>query len=144
MGTYEHLRINANDLAEALESHMDEASWLVDLESGEVILARPGETIDEEDEEPWEDSDRFFLICPIDSNEGFKIMEDFVDELPEGEGCRALDRALRLPKPFRSFKDTLFDFLDLREQWFKFHHARMLEHAQRWLDDHLPGAKLSF
>ena len=146
MDTYEHLRVNANDLAEALESHMDEASWLIDLESGEVILARPGESIDEddEDEEPWEDSDRFIMICAIDSHEGFKIMEDFVDELPEGEGCRALDRALRLPRPFRSFKDTLFDFPDLRERWFKFHNGRMLEYAQEWLADHLPGAQLSF
>ena len=69
-------------------------------------------------------------------------MEDFVDELPEGEGCRALDRALRLPRPFRSFKDTLLDFPDLRERWFKFHHGRMLERAQAWLDATLPGARL--
>ena len=146
MDTYEHLRVNASDMAEALESHLDEGAWVVDLESGEVILAAYGESIDDdaegEDAEPWEESGRYLEIRPIESHEGFQIMEDFVEELPEGEGCRALDRALRLPRPFRCFKDTLADFPDLRERWFKYHHGRMLVLAQEWLDEHLPGAHL--
>lgn len=150
MDTFEHLRVNAGDLAMALEDHLDEAVWIVDQETGEVIFARYGESLDDESDEedgeeaePWEESERYLVIRPIESHEGFEIMEAFVDELPDGEGCRALDRALRLPRPFRCFKDTLLDFPDLRERWFKFHHGKMLEHSQAWLDEHLPGAHLA-
>jgi hypothetical protein len=143
MDTHTHLSINAGDLTEALQSQMDEAPWLLDLESGEVVQAMSEDVSDMPEDEDWEDPDRFLPIDPMDSSESFQIMEDFVDELPEGEGCRALARALRLPRPFRSFKDTLLDFPSLREQWFKFHDGRMLEYAQTWLEDNLPGAKLT-
>jgi len=144
MDTYKHLRVNAEDLIVALEWHMEDASWVVDLESGELILPDDEADPDEDDSEEadWEDSDRYMVVSPMESYEGFEIMENFVAELPEGEACRALERALRLPKPFRSFKDTLLDFLDLRERWFRFHHERMLEYAQNWVDTHLPGANI--
>lgn len=143
MDTYEHLSIHAGGLAEALESPPDEACWLLNLESGEVVSVTGEELEDPPEDEDWEDPERFLAIDAIDSSEAFQIMEDFVDELPEGEGCRALARALRLPRPFRCFKDTLGEFPALRERWFKFHHGRMLEYAQAWLEDHLPGARLS-
>jgi hypothetical protein len=109
-----------------------------------VILAGlDGMEEEEADEEAWEDPDLFLPIRPMEPHESFQIMEDFVDELPEGEGCRALARALRLPRPFRSFKDTLTDFPDFRERWFKFHHGRMLQAAQEWLLEHVPGAHLA-
>jgi len=98
---------------------------------------------DSDEEGPWDESERYQVIDPMESHESFTIMEDFVDELPEGEGCRALGRALRLPRPFRCFKDTLVDFPDLRERWFKYHDAKMLEYAQAWLDENLPGAELT-
>ncbi len=142
MATFEHLSIDAGDLREALNSHMDEATWVVDLETGEVIMAPYGESLEEDGDEPWEESERYMVVTPLESHEGFQIMEDYVETLPEGEGARALERALRLPRPFRCFKDTLSDFPDLRERWFKFHDAKMLEYAQAWLEDNLPGARL--
>ena len=137
MDTYDHLRVDAGDLIDALEYHLDDASHLLDLESGEVVQAA-----DMPEDEDLDDPDRFLVIPPMDSFDSFQIMEDFVEGLPEGEACRALARALRLPRPFRCFKDTLFDFPALREQWFKFQQDRMLEYAQNWLEDTLPGARL--
>ena len=143
MESFEHLVINAEDLVEALDSHFDEATWLLELETGEILFAQGDEIDGEPVEEPWEDSDRYRQIDAIDSRHGFGFMEDFVDELPEGEAARALARALRLPKPFRSFKDTLEDFPPVRERWFKYQHSRMLAYAQAWLEDNLPGARLN-
>jgi hypothetical protein len=143
MDTYEHLSINASDLVEALEGHMDEMAWLLNLESGEVVLVVNGEIVDDQDEEDLEESDHLVPIHPIASHEAFTFMEDFVEELPDGEGARALGRALGHSRPFRSFKDTLCDFPDLRERWFKYHGARMLEYAEAWLADNYPGAHLS-
>jgi len=137
MDTYNHLRVDAVDLIDALENHLDDASRLLDLESGEVV-----HVADMEDEDLYE-PDRFLVIPAMDSFESCQIMEDFVEGLPEGEACRALARALRLPRPFRCFKDTLFEFPSLRERWFKFQHDRMLAYAQTWLEDTLPGARLS-
>ena len=138
MDTYDHLRVDAGDLIDALEYHLDDASQLLDLESGEVVQAA-----DMPEDEDLDDPDRFLVIPSMDSFDSFQIMEDFVEGLPEGEACRALARALRLPRPFRCFKDTLFEFPSLRELWFKFQHDRMLEYAQTWLEDTLPGARLS-
>jgi hypothetical protein len=143
MDSYEYLRINAGDLTEALASHLDEARWLVDLESGEVVCAGAEELTGLPEEEAWDDPDRFLVIQPMAAFEAFQIMEDFVETLPEGETCRALARALLLPRPFRAFKDTLGDFPAQRERWFKFHQERMLTYAQTWLEDTLPGARLS-
>jgi hypothetical protein len=141
METYQHLRIDARELAEALESHLDEGAWLLDLETGEVVFAG-AEDEDLAEDENWGDSDRFMAIPAMDPSDGFQIMEDFVDGLPEGEGCRALARALRLPRPFRCFKDTLQDFPTLRQRWFQFHDERVLKYAGEWTEDHLPGAQL--
>lgn len=138
MDTYDHLRVDAGDLIEALEYHLDDASCLLDLESGEVVHA-----VDMPEGEDLDDPDRFLVIPPMDSFDSFQILEDFVEGLPEGEACRALARALRLPRPFRCFKDTLCEFPPLRERWFRFQHDRMLQLAQTWLEDTLPGARLS-
>jgi hypothetical protein len=142
METYEHLVVDSGELANALENRLDEGAWLLDLESGEVLLVQREELDEDPEENDYEDPDRFLPILPMSSRDAFQIMEEFIGTLPGGEGCRALERALRLPRPFRSFKDTLLDFPELREQWFKFHHGRMLQSAQEWLEDNLPGARL--
>jgi hypothetical protein len=142
METYDHLKVDPEDLANALESHLDEGSWLLDLESGEVILAASDSFEDEPGEEDYEDPEKFLPILPMPSRDAFRIMEAFVETLPDGEGSRSLAQVLGHPRPFRGFKDTLLEFPDLRERWFKFHDARMLEKAQEWLEDNLPGARL--
>jgi len=142
MNAYDYLQVNADDLTHALADHLDEASWLLDLESGEVILAASEDLTGIPEDEAWEDPERFLIIDPMLSSEAFQFMEEFVDELPEGEACRALARSLRMPKPFRGFKVILADFPSVREQWFKYHHGRMLEYAEAWLEDNVPGARL--
>jgi len=145
MDTFEHLAIASVDLIEALETRMDEGFWVIDLETGEVILAGLEGMAEQDGEEPpdYEDSDRYLDIQPIPSRDAYQIMEDFVEGLPAGEEQRSLERALGHSRPFRSFKDTLLDFPPIRERWFKFQHARMLEEAQAWLEENLPGARLN-
>lgn len=144
MGTFDHLAINELDLIEALQNQIDDGFWVLNLETGEVVLGGERYAGEEDDEEiDYDDPDRFEGIQPIQAHEAFQIMEAFVESLPDTEGKRSLDRSLRHSRPFRSFKDTLNDFLSLREVWFKFQHDRMLEIAQEWVEDHVPGAKLT-
>lgn len=140
--TFEHLSVDAGDLIEALQGSPDEGAWLVDLESGEVILAAPEEVTGVPEDEDWEDPDRFLPIQPMSSREAFQVMADFVAGLPADEAGRALDRALRMHHPFRSFKDTLLDFPALEDPWHRFHEGRMLDYAQEWMDENLPEAAL--
>jgi hypothetical protein len=142
MENYQHLRVDAEDLIQALGSRLDEGVFLVDLDSGEVVLSGSEEATGMPEDEEWEDPERFLVVHPIDSPEAFRMMEAFVEELPEGEPCRALVRALRMRGPFRAFKDTLLEFPDQCERWFRFQERRMLEYSQGWLEENLPGATL--
>ena len=118
----------------ALEDH-GEMDWYLDKANGEVISVMDG--LEEELKEFYEqldtDPDRFLLIEPLASYEGFRIMEHFTDELPEGEARRNLIRALSGRKPFANFKHTLRDFPEDREAWFAFHEKCMLEEARKFL-----------
>jgi hypothetical protein len=140
--TFEHLSVDAGDLIEALDGSPDEGTWMVDLESGELVLAAPEEVTGVPEDEDWQDPDRFLPVQPMGSREAFQVMADFVAGLPGDEAGRALDRALRMHHPFRSFKDTLLDFPALEERWHRFHESRMLDYAQEWLDENLPEATL--
>jgi hypothetical protein len=138
-----YLSVQAVDLVEALASSQDEVIWLLDLESGEVLQVDQDLAAAQSGLEDWDNPDHFLPILPLESHQQFELMDAFVQDLPEGEACRALGRALRQPRPFRGFKDTLDDFPSLRERWFKFHDDRMLELAQAWLDEQVPGARLA-
>lgn len=143
-----HLRVDGDDLVEALEGTGGEAEHYLDLETGAVLLKTDaglfgpdGEL--ELDEEELDDSDRYVFIVPLPSKDRFKVMESFVEELPDGAASRALDRALQARHPFRCFKEALAEFPDLRERWFKFEAARMRVLAQEWLEEHVPGARVA-
>jgi hypothetical protein len=140
--TFEHLSVDAGDLIEALTGSPDEGDWMLDLESGEVILAAPEEVTGVPEDEDWADPDRFLAIQPMGSREACQIMADFVAGLPDGEPGRALGRALATRHPFSSFKDALPDFPELEERWRSFHESRMLDYAQEWLEENLPDASL--
>jgi len=145
MDNFAHLAIDASDLIEALENRLDDGFWVLNLETGEILLGgrEDWDSEEEAEEEDYDDPDRFRGIQPLPSHDAFRIMEAFVAGLPEGEGQRSLRRALGHSRPFRAFKDTLLDFLPLREAWFKFHHDRMLELAEEWVEQEIPGARLT-
>ncbi|MEK7949627.1 UPF0158 family protein [Luteolibacter soli] len=87
----------------------------------------------------------FLYIEPHSSRDGFRVMEDYVAGLPAGEAGRALARVLRLPKPFRSFKDTLFDFPEEREAWLAFQGQRQRQAAIRILEaNQVPWVEVSW
>ncbi len=141
------IRINLDELIFALETH-DLGDAYVDRETGEVIqLASGYMTGEEEDRDELAEQieaheDRYLYIEPISSSEGWQIMADFVESLPDGEARFELARALRGSHPFRRFKDTLLGYPTLREQWFEFHAETMRDYAREWLEDEAIDAEL--
>lgn len=128
------MKIDLGLVAEALDSR-GENVWYLDQKTGSVfaVFADLGDLEQESTQLIEADPDRFLTIDPLDSREGFLIMEDYIDTLPEGEAKRSLLRAINGPKPFASFKHVLHDFQDERKAWFKFEEVRMLEHAKEFL-----------
>lgn len=73
-------------------------------------------------------------IDPAGSRDGYRDMADFVAEVPDRRAAELLDRAISGRGAFRRFKDTLFEFPDLREPWFRFRDARATRRAIDWLE----------
>jgi Uncharacterised protein family (UPF0158)/Nucleotidyltransferase domain len=124
--------IDLGELAEALEDHSSEHSWWLDRSTGEIVLWS-----DWNEEQGEEDPEARGLI-PIDailSGEGYADIQDFVARVRDPRARDLLERAIHGRGAFRRFKDTLFEFPELRQAWFAFHDARMTRRALDWLVD---------
>jgi hypothetical protein len=61
-------------------------------------------------------------------------MEDFIAAVSDVEARSALEQAILRRKPFRNFKDALYEFPEVREDWFKFHNEMLLQKAKDWVE----------
>ncbi|WP_181149752.1 UPF0158 family protein [Arthrobacter sp. MYb227] len=105
-------------------------SYLLDTETGEVLMY--GMDPDSDDEIDLED-EKYLSIEPIQSYESYQHMEDFVGTLPEANARQRLEQALIRSKPFRHFKDALYDFPELQKDWYTFKDEAMAKVIVRWL-----------
>lgn len=124
-------RVNLAELCTALEDNSPEHQWWLDLGSGELELRSQYDDLEAEAEHP---EDRGLVrVEPIGSRESYRDMEDFAQRARDPRARELLQRAIAGRGAFRRFKDTLLDFPDLREAWFRFHDARMERRAIEWL-----------
>jgi hypothetical protein len=125
-------KVDLGDLVEALEDHSYDHSWWFDPQTGEVVLW--SEYVQEQGE-PDPETRGLRAIDPIPSREGYEDMQDFIERVRSPQARDLLERAIAGRGAFRRFKDTLLDFPELREAWFRFHDARVERRAIRWLAD---------
>jgi predicted nucleotidyltransferase len=118
-------------ICEALEDHSPDQVWWVDPRTGAVEPWYESSLEAEADDDP--ESRGLLLIEPLDSGESYGDLEDFTARVRDHRARDLLERAIGGRGAFRRFKDTLFEFPDLREAWFKFHDARMERRALEWL-----------
>ncbi len=123
-------KVDVGDLVEALEDHSTEHGWWLDPETGEVVLWSDDL---EEQGEPDPETRGLRAIDPIASQEGYEDMQQFILRVRNPQARSLLERAIAGRGAFRRFKDTLLDFPDLREAWFRFHDARVERRAIWWL-----------
>lgn len=121
--------IDLDDLVLALEDHSYETSWWLDPATGEFEYCST-----EDDPEDFESRGQAY-VEPMDSSDGYRDMVDFTALVRDGRAADLLFRALQGRGAFRRFKDTLFEFPDLRQEWFAFHDRRMRRRAIEWLAD---------
>lgn len=68
----------------------------------------------------------FLRFEPIQSNESFRIMEQFVHHLPDEKLQNKLTKALERRNPFANFK-YLIDESNYRQDWFDFKQTKLEE-----------------
>jgi len=86
-------------------------------------------TEEEIDAEPG----RYLYIEPPESHEKYGWMEYFADQLPQEDIRRKLFRALDKRHPFRRFRDALFEFPEVRQQWFDYEAKRLKVFMREWV-----------
>jgi hypothetical protein len=127
------LKIDLSELTDAIEHGSSyEVEYYLNAESGEVVMVA--------DEaltgiEPPEIDDRFVLIPPVASHEGYQDMEDFITTVEDQTLQKLLWVAIDGKGAFRRFKNVLYDHPEVRERWFVFEDARMRQRVLEWLDD---------
>ncbi len=125
----------------ALQNQDREGVFYLDRESGEVKFYYDGlfdgEEVDEDfDIDEVMDMPQYQRILGIFSSDAYQVMEDFIETVSSERHQQILTKAISGRKPFRSFKDALFELGDTREQWFKFEEAAYEQIAKHWLKEH--------
>ena len=117
-------RVDLGELAVALEDHSYDHSWWLDLETARSFS---GATIS------------LSRTSRIPSRESFaqskRSRRTFIERVRDPRARDLLERGVAGRGAFRRFKDTLLDFPDLRDSWFRFHDAQLERRAIRWLLD---------
>jgi len=93
------------------------------------------------DKEFWEDTMEQVESCPdefvafegLESFESFSMMETFINNIEDVKIQVKFQDTIQLRKPFQQFKNLLFDYPVLREQWFDFKNNYMIEHVEQQL-----------
>lgn len=133
-----HLKdVDLEQLAMALENYFldyDTFFW-VDPANGAVELWAEGVS-DEAESEGWDvDSRGGVRIEPIESHEAYQDMERFISTVADSTCRDQLIHAIDRSKPFRHFKDALYDLPEIQKQWHTFHDEVMQIRAIHWLRD---------
>lgn len=121
-------------IEEYLNSH-DSFPAYFDVITREIVWDADQEVTDEPgiDWDDEENEERYIEIPKLDSNEAYELMERFAD-VQTGSNQDALFKALNRPKPFRNFKDALYE-TDLWDQWNKFQNDFAKQVLEPWLQD---------
>lgn len=142
------IRIDIDDIATALSDN--DSEWVLDTQTGKVLmkewlrdpdirqlegLESPGDGDEELDEFDLDmlDPERFVWIQPLGSHEGFRWMEDFALRQDDERVRERLLDALDRPRPFRRFKDALYEFPAVQEAWYRFEEERLREAVREWI-----------
>lgn len=130
------LPIDLDELTIALTHHdpYTGSSWRFDSRTGALFFVSDG--VDEEDlPDDLDDDTRWLDVRAIDSSLTWQIRADFAEQCSDAWLARRLADALDQRKPFRRFKDALYDHPEQREAWFAFERIALERIAREWCEE---------
>ncbi|MCP4359117.1 MAG: AAA family ATPase [Chloroflexi bacterium] len=127
--------VRADELIDAMQNNDYSANHYFDTELGDIIFTSEYVDLDEETAALLEtERERFIEVDRVPSRDAWRIMDDFAETVANGRIRDNLLRALGGKGAFRRFKDTLYDYPDVRQQWFIYQERRYMELAQEWVE----------
>ena len=134
--------IDVAGVAEALGDGEHDTTWWYDPSAGQVEMG-VSEWIAEDLGEDDDPSERGLVrIEPAGSRVAYGDMVDFAAAVAERRAADLLQRALHGRGAFGRFRDTLYDFPELRTQWSMYARACSETRAIEWLaaEEYVDGA----
>jgi len=132
------LKIDLDELCEAMEESSFGDDYFLDLETGDILYISK-DTDDEETEKLKdrieEEFDRYERIPKAESHEGYQDMGAFIATVEDEHLVELLEVAINGKGAFRRFKDVLLNYPEERERWFQFKDDRIEERAREWLSN---------
>ena len=134
------MKVKLEEIIEAMEFADMETEYYYDTKNERILMLFDGMVDGEDDPELFEDISEGFVedYIPLpeqyDINE-YRIMEEFIYELPEGKNRDVLERAMQGRGAFRRFKDKLYD-LNLEQQWYSYKDSAYERIERQWCERH--------
>ena len=132
------MKVKLEEIIEAMEFADMETEYYYDTKNERILMLFDGMVDGEDDPELFENISEGFVedYIPLpgqyDINE-YRIMEEFIYELPEGKNRDVLERAIQGRGAFRRFKDRLFD-LNLEQKWYDYRDRAYERIAKKWCE----------
>lgn len=126
------MKVKLEDIIEAMEFANMETEYYYDTHNEKVLMLFDEMVDGEDNPELFED----YIPLPgqYDINE-YRIMEEFIYELPAGNDQDVLARTIQGRGAFRRFKDKLYD-LNLEKQWYQYREEAYEKIARQWSERH--------
>ena len=124
------MKVKLEDIIEAMEFANMETEYYYDTQNEKVLMLFDEMVDGEDNQELFED----YIPLPgqYDINE-YRIMEEFIYELPAGKNQDVLARTIQGRGAFRRFKDKLYD-LNLEKQWYQYRDEAYEKIARQWCE----------
>jgi hypothetical protein len=149
------LNVNLDELIEAMGTRLDgTVEWFLDTETGAIHVVDE-EDLDEDDDDAtavdheslpaWQrdakdlaaqimaSPERFVAVPQTESHEAYRVMEQFIAQVPDPRLRERLEDAIAGKGAFRRFKDVVLDHPRVREDWFRFESKVKRQRAAEWL-----------
>jgi hypothetical protein len=126
------LFVPMDEILDAMDTHADGTVFYLDTITGQVDLwLDPDHTGEESAFDP--EDERYARIAAPTSDEAYRAMESFVDQLDEPDVQAELRRALEGQGAFSRFRAVLAGYPDLRARWEQVKRDGLLQAALAWL-----------
>jgi len=127
------IQIDWSGLEHSFENHAPDVRSYLDRVSGEVVTLSDAHEDDPALLQIQARPDQFLFIEPIPSREQYRMMEEFIETVPEGPLRALLSDAIVGKGAFRRFKDAVGRYPDERKRWFAFRDILLRQFILDWI-----------